>query len=946
MSGLPTPTQRLRTVEQAPLTTVARLLRERNQLFLLHEALAEVERARTLPDRLRILESAIRRLGYGRVETHDDFVMPRPDQVTRRISNSIVLASNELIVPLRAVGGAALGTLLLGDSLDNAPPTADRVRTVELFAQQVASIIENARLYEESERQRERGDAFSEIARAVSGSLRLDEVMNLSLGHAMALLHAAGATLTLVRETQLVVVAGLGVGEMLVGAPLPLESSLSGRAIRERRAIICNDTDVPDVYVPTRIAANVERTLLAPLFSSTGPIGVLAVINRERAFSQDDADVLERLADQVAVAVANAHLYEDVEAAAERYRRAVEDERRARDAVAQSEARYRNLFETATDAIYTLDPHGAFTSVNEATCQLVDRDRADLLGRSPLPFIDAADTAMVKEQFKAALLGQARRYECTFLRPDGMPRLASVTNSPIRHGSQVIGILGVARDITDERERDLALQRSEIRYTQLVESASDAIFTADESGTLTAVNRSLEEATGKTRDQLLGMSVMSLIDPRDRPAAQQALSAALGGEFPRGQLRYLDGTGAVRQCSLTVTPLAEGGAMTGVLGIVRDVTDEHRMTEQLVQQEKLAAVGELVSGVAHELNNPLASVMAFAQLLLAAPADAPPDREAIDAINQESKRAAKIVANLLTFARQHQPERTVADLNRVVQDTLELRRYALRTAQVDIDVDLDPELPLTWADPFQLQQVVLNLLTNAEHALSSWPGEKRIRVATAHHGDQLVVSVTDTGPGVPTENLTRIFNPFFTTKPVGEGTGLGLSISDGIVREHGGRIRVDSQAGLGATFAIELPLAHPPSSTPTDEGIPPAIVPGTKRMLVVDDEASIRHAVSIFFRSLGHVVDVASTGAEGLSRARGAIYDTILLDLRLPDTTGDALLRELEKDGRLEARVVFVTGDTQSEAARSVLRATGREVVGKPFTFDELASVVLAPEAA
>lgn len=929
-------------MEQAPLTTVARLLRERNQLFLLHEALAEVERARTLEDRLAILEMAIKRIGYARVETHDDFVMPSADHVARRISNSIVLASNDLIVPLRAVGGAAIGTLVLGDPLDGTPPTADRVRTVELFAQQVASIIENARLYEESERQRRRGEAFSDIARAVSGSLRLDDVMKLSLGHAMALLHAQGATLSLVRDSELVVVAGLGAGECLIGAPLPLDSSLSGRAIAERRALICNDMNVPGVYAPTRIAANVDRTLLAPLFSSTGPMGVLAVINREKLFSQDDALVLERLADQVAVAVANARLYEDARASADAYRQAVEDERRARDAVGQSEARYRNLFETATDAIYTVDPQGMFTSVNEATCELVGRERAEVLGRSPLPFVSAGDTAMVKEQFKAALLGHARRYQCRFVRPDGVPRLASVTNTPIRHGPHVIGILGVARDVTEERERDLALERSEIRYTQLVESASDAIFTADTTGNLTAVNRSLEVATGRSRDQLLGTPVLALIDPRDRAAAKEVMRAGLDGQFPRGQLRYADGNGELRHCSLTVTPLTEDGVVTGLLGIVRDVTDERRLTEQLVQQEKLAAVGELVSGVAHELNNPLASVMAFAQLLLAAPADIPPDREAIDAINQEARRAAKIVANLLTFARQHQPERTIADLNRVVNDTLELRRYALRTAQVEIETNLDPDLPLTWADPFQLQQVVLNLLTNAEHALASWEGDKRISLSTSRRGQQLVISVADSGPGVPPENVSRIFNPFFTTKPVGEGTGLGLSISDGIVREHGGRIRVDSRPGHGATFEIELPHANPPSPTPVDGDEPAAVAAGTKRLLVVDDEAAIRHAVSIFFRSLGHVVDVASNGAEALARARAASYDAMLLDLRLPDTTGDAMLRALQQEGCVPERVVFVTGDTQSDAAQAILRATGCDVVGKPFLFDELAAVVLA----
>lgn len=921
---------------------LARLLRERDQLFLLHEALADVERARTLDDRLRILVQAIQRIGYGRVRTVEDYTIPAATNLVAQISNSAYLDSNELIVPMRAVDGATIATLVLGEPTESGPPTLARVRTVELFAQQVASIIENARLYDESQRERGRGEAIGDIARAVSGSLRLTDVMHLSLRHAVALLHSQGATLSLLRDDQLVIVAGIGVGELLLGAPLPLAGSLNGRAVRERQTIICNDTSGPDTYGPTRIAANLERTLISPLITSAGAIGALAVLNRDAAFTDDDATVLQRLADQVAVAVSNARLYEEAREAAERYRKAVEDERRARDAVAQSEGRYRNLFESATDAIYTLDAHGAFTSMNEATCDLAGQPRDDLIGRSVLSLLASADVPTVKEHFKSTLAGVARRYECTFVRADGTRRLASVTNTPIRHGAQTIGILGVARDVTVDRERVAALARSETRYSRLVESASDAIFTVGPDGVMTSVNRSLERSSGKPRDQLLGIPFEALIDSRDQHAAQQAVSDALAGSRRRVELRYSVDGADTRQCSLTLTPLTEGTTVTGALGIVRDVTDEKRMTEQLIQQEKLAAVGQLVSGVAHELNNPLASVMAFAQLLLAAPPGVQHDKRAIDAINHEAKRAAKIVSNLLTFARQHQPERTITDLNRVVEDTLELRRYALRIAQIDVQTHLDPNLPLTWADPFQLQQVMLNLVTNAEHALSSWERVRRIVVSTESRDGQLVLRVGDSGPGIPAEHLPRIFNPFFTTKPVGEGTGLGLSISDGIIREHGGRIRVESRAGDGASFIIEMPFVPPPNLTPAQpmEAIAPDST--AKRLLVVDDEPTIRNAIATFFRSLGHLVDVAGTGGEGVARAAAAEYDALLLDLRLPDMGGDEVLRELEQRRCDPNRVVFITGDTQSESARAALDATGRPVISKPFLLDELAAVVLA----
>jgi two-component system NtrC family sensor kinase len=433
-----------------------------------------------------------------------------------------------------------------------------------------------------------------------------------------------------------------------------------------------------------------------------------------------------------------------------------------------------------------------------------------------------------------------------------------------------------------------------------------------------------------------------LIDTRDQAAASQAIADALAGSRRRVELRYPAPDAELRLCSLTLTPLVEGTAIAGALGIVRDVTDEKRLTEQLMQQEKLAAVGQLVSGVAHELNNPLASVMAFAQLLLAAPSGAPHDKRAIDAINQEAKRAAKIVSNLLTFARQHQPERTITDLNRVVDDTLELRRYALRIAQIEIENNLDPSLPITWADPFQLQQVALNLITNAEHALSNWDGARKITLSTEREGDFIVLRVADSGPGIPAEHLSRIFNPFFTTKPVGEGTGLGLSISDGIVREHGGRIRAESRVGRGATFIVELPFTPPPTDDPPLAGESTPAKVSVKRLLVVDDEPTIRNAIATYFRSLGHVVDAVGTGREAVLRVTGTDYDGLMLDLRLPDISGADVLHELEVLGRAPERVVFITGDTQSESSRRALEVTGRPIVSKPFLLDQLAVVVLA----
>lgn len=971
---------------------------------------------------------------------------------TRALAEAAVVARRELseqrhvAVPV-VLAGSVLG-VIVAESRDGSEVALDDVEFLRTIAVQTAAAISNARVHSDGQRQQRQMEALADVARAVGESLRLEQVLRLILGHATALLRTDGACISLLRGDQLEVVAGIGTGDSLVGMWMPLVGSMNGRAVRTGAPIIGDASSDPDAFSPTVTAASIRNVIIVPLATADGPVGALNVFNRSAAFTADAADVLQRFADQVAVAVVNARLFEDVTASralAERHQRVVEtssdaivitdlerriafanpaaiaffghgdaligmpvsrtlseemheevrrreddalagdpqryegtvlradgerrrvavttaplrehgittgivaslrdvtDERRARDAVAQSEARYRNLFESASDAIYTMDLRGAFTSVNEATVAMSGYGRGALLAHSSRHlFDDEAELARAVEHFDRASAGTPVRYECRFLRADGEHRLVSITNAPVRHGAEIVGVLGVARDVTDERASASALARAEARYARLVESASDAIFTLDDAGCFTAVNRSLELAVGISRDSLLGTPLAPLVDLRDLAAATDLLHRTLAGKRTRASLRFRAADGTLRTGSVITAPVLDDGVIVGALGIMRDVTDEQRITDQMLQQEKLAAVGQLVSGVAHELNNPLAAVMAFSELLLASSAATDDDaRSAIETIHHEAGRAAKIVTHLLTFARQRPAERMDADLNEIVTDTVTLRRYALRAAQIDLDVDLDPALPRTWADPFQLQQVVLNLITNAEQALAEWSGPRRIVITTRRHAKRLVIAVQDTGPGVAPEQRDRIFNPFFTTKPVGQGTGLGLSISDGIVRQHGGQIRVESTPGEGATFFVELPIA-PRGESPT--ALPRTSVPANRparRLLVVDDETPIRVAISTFLTTLGHDVTVAAGGLDARALLQSREYDVVLLDLRMPDLGGDALFEELrERDDRHVHRVVFVTGDAVSDDARRFLARAGRPVVGKPFQLDELATVI------
>jgi PAS domain S-box-containing protein len=568
-----------------------------------------------------------------------------------------------------------------------------------------------------------------------------------------------------------------------------------------------------------------------------------------------------------------------------------------------------------------------------------------------------------------ALAGETVRWEGWITYRLGNERYVQQIVAPYRVGDGTPeGMFALTRDITDLKraqetlaKRADELQASAALNAALTASALDCIVAMDESGCVVEFNPAAERTFGYRREEALGRPIADLIVPpalRDRHKAGLAHYLQTGSGTVLGrriEIEAMRADGTLFPIELAIAEVKQPGLRLFTASI-RDLTEARnaaaeieRQREAIQQQEKLAAFGSLLAGIAHELNNPLSMVIGHSQML-AETAAAPEIGARAAKILSAAERCARIVRTFLAMARQRKTERRSVNIRETIDAAIELVAYGLRSSGIEVTCFIPPGLPAAFADSDQLHQIVINLLINAQQALEDSPPPRRITVV-ADVADtsarELLVTFADNGPGVPAEIASRIFDPFFTTKPMGVGTGIGLAVCRGIIEAHGGSLQLATNSGPGARFELRIPVAAG-AAAPADSPEPKRRVAAhpVATALIVDDEKGLADLLSEILTVDGFRCDIANSGRDAQAQIGAHDYDVIVCDLRMPDLDGPALFRWLRKERpELTSKIVFLTGDTLGPAASRFLSDSGRPVVEKPFVPEEIRRVIASVAA-
>jgi PAS domain S-box-containing protein len=626
-------------------------------------------------------------------------------------------------------------------------------------------------------------------------------------------------------------------------------------------------------------------------------------------------------------------------------------------ALRKNEARFTELFETLQEGIYIATPDGSILDANPALIRMLGYDsKEELLSkRVPEIFTDHAERKSLMEEVERQPTPQAR--EINLLRKDGSPIVCLNTASAVRDTSgRVIRFQGSVLDVTARRQMERQLHKEQEFARRLVDNFPDLILVVDSTSHYTFVSPRCTEVLGYELAETANMELGGRTHGEDLPILLALFADILAGRqtFASLEIRVRHKLGDWRRIRFNFSPLAdETGKIEGVVLSGRDVTELKRLEEQLIQAEKLAAMGQMLAGVAHELNNPLTAILGVTELLREGQGLEESVKRQLELTHRQARRAARIVQNLLEFSRPASPQKKPVDLNSIIDRTLQLHEHSLRRNNVEVDFRPQPDFPGVIADANQLIQVFLNLVTNAEQAIREVRESGRIQIRFARVGSRISVTFQDDGVGIRPDSVPRLFDPFYTTKRPGGGTGLGLSICLSIVREHGGTIEAEALPAGGSAFTVYLPAAPnqtPPASfsvtsLPSSSASPaPLDVLKGRSLLVLDDEESLRTLLFEGLTARDLHVDCAATLEEALAFAAKRSHDAILCDLNLSQDGNHvsgklAAERLLAAAGDRKPALIYMTGDLIESPEASASPSNPR-YLQKPFRVSEVVALL------
>jgi len=852
------------------------------------------------------------------------------DESSRELYQGIVKRDVKSIMYVGVtVGDELLGAFALSTTKQIRHWSKADIEVAKAAADQTGIAIRQARLYQKAEATSMREALANKLSVAIRASLSLADVLDTTtreLGQALS------ASLVRVRlydrsgdqssvEHQYLAPGSASTGEHNNS----YDDLLRQHFLKTRTPLVITDSQKyvdgsPEFSAGVRARAaraGLRSQIDYPLTVNEKFRGVISIhqIGSLRRWTEDEVMLVESVAAQLATGIAQAELFE---------------------MVARAKKEWESTFDAMSDGIFIFDRAGRLIRVNRAGAAMEHASAESLLGRK------CCDILRVSHDGEACIVEQALQHLGRInveIAPQHLNRPVLVTVEPVLdERSKTVGAVCTARDLSELRKAEAVAREGQSLLKNILESAREAIYALDSEGRYKWCNQAMLEMTGYHLEEIIGHHFIERTHEDDREMRRDSFAAALGGEPQTYESRYIASDGGVRYAAVNSAPIIVDGQTTGVLGIAHDITEQKQERERAARADKLRALGQLASGVAHDFNNSLAAILGRAQLILRRVQDEELIRS-LGIIVTAAEDAAATVRRIQTFARKSvDAELEFLNIGSLLRDAIEITRTRweneARANGLNVDVTLNAESDLfVRGNASELREVFVNLIVNAVDAM---PGGGKLIICSQLKGGRLRLRFADTGTGMKEEVRERVFEPFYTTKGV-LGTGLGLAVSYGIIERHKGSISVESKPGKGTAFYIDLPLAESGESAANESR--PEARSSSLSVLVVDDEPFVRDTLADMLVDLDHKVVTADCGRDALAKVCSDDFDLVFTDLAMPEMDGWETAREIHKH-RPDLPIVLVTGygaTAQPPAGELDLVAC---IISKPFDFDQVTGTI------